>query len=181
MPVLGLDIVKLVFERLKDLLILYLYLLHKEIHIAWLSRLARLAQISWSDQKLICCPYIVAKWLEKLICLKFDDYLNLFWQLYAFIFACDAEKPKWNPSSRSPGASWSLLIHMRMRDVGVIRWGWWLEIVKRLGLGLGTGNRESKQSQCWQYNLMGHPTPPTPQLLEVKETSYNKVPLVRMS
>ena len=30
---------------------------------------------------------------------------------------------------------------------------------------------------------MGHPPPPpppTPQLLEVKETSYNKVPLVRM-
>ena len=27
----------------------------------------------------------------------------------------------------------------------------------------------------------GPPPPPTPQLLEVKETSYNKVPLVRMS
>ena len=28
---------------------------------------------------------------------------------------------------------------------------------------------------------MGHHPPTTPQLLEVKETSYNKVPLVRMS
>ena len=54
-------------------------------------------------------------------------------------------------------------------------------IVKRLGLGMGNGNRVPGDDIIISQATTTTTHPPTPQLLTMKEDSDNKVPLVKMS